>query len=151
MKKSIFLSLCLTLILCLSACGASLDIGEESDITVNRFPEYSLKIEEISLKESSMMLSVSNRDIWEIGSGNERDFFLEVSRGGKWHSIDAEEISNTSEIHTFFGDRNINVNWKNRYGNLPSGRYRVVKYFFFPSDDGSQGAEGFYLADEFEI
>ncbi len=150
MKKSLLLSLCLVVMLYLSACGSSLDIGEASDITVNRFPEYSLKIEEISLKESSLMLSVRNGEVGEIGSGNERDFFLEISRGGKWHSIAADEISNTSEIHTFSGERYITVNWEKRYGNLPSGRYRVVKYFFFPTDDGSQN-EGFYLADEFEI
>ena len=151
MKKCFSLILCTLLTLNLYACGPSLELDDISEITINNHPEISLEIKEVSLKESSLNIYTINHTGGEIGSFNEQDFVLEVLKGGNWYTLVAEDISNTSEVYRFSRERELTISWKSRYGNLPSGHYRLVKYFFYLSEYETGGIEGFYLADEFEI
>lgn len=83
---------------------------------------------------------------------NKNDFAIEVLDNGTWYTIEKGNRVNTAEAYTFVGERNLDIVWYSIYGELPKGHYRVVKYFFPWTEDGTYGVDdGFYLTAEFEI
>lgn len=132
--------------------SSALNIGDVSEIETNTFEGVSLKIEADTLTNTSAKVWVKNNTEFEITSGNEYDFFLQVYQDNHWYSIKTGDRSNTAEAMVLKGEQTIDINWIDIYGELPKGHYRIVKEFFPWSNEESLGYKNaFYLSDEFDI
>ena len=147
MKKIIMVALWLLLILSLVGCGTKLNIGKESSIKEGSSLDVTMQVIKGTISLTSLKLCVKNNTDIEILSGNEFDFLLEVYQQGKWFTINTKERENTAEALGFMGERELEISWENIYGLLPTGHYRIVKYFF----PYSGYKDGFYLTSEFDI
>lgn len=152
MKKLLSAALFLTLLL--SACGGeTLTInGEPSEIEEGTAFDVTMEAVEGTVTPTSLSVCVRNNTEIEIDSGNEYDFSLEAFNNGVWNTLPCEEQVNTDEAYLFAGERTLALDWSTTYGPLPEGRYRVVKYFFPWTEDGTYGLDdGFYLTAEFDV
>ena len=87
-----------------------------------------------------------------ILSGNKYDFSIEILQDDKWKTIDSGERSITAEAIVFMGESELEIDWTNIYGELPRGKYRIVKNFISQTqtENGtSYVSDRFYLAAEF--
>lgn len=153
MKKITAAVLCIISALSLFGCGKnSLKPGEESTVTEGTGFDVSMTIVEGTVTPSKATVLVTNNTDIEIDSGNEYDFSIEVLDKGKWKAIETDERDNTAEALIFTGESELVLDWKNIYGALPKGHYRIVKSFFPWTENGIYGIDDqFYLTAEFSI
>lgn len=153
MKKAFMLILYMSVLLLFAGCGQEkLNIGKESSVVEGTAFDVKMEVVEGSVKPGSLAVCIKNNTNLEIKSGNEYDFAIEVLDKETWHVIETGERANTAEAFVFKGERTLDIDWSNIYGPLPSGHYRIVKYFFPWTEDGSYGIkDGFYLTAEFNI
>lgn len=153
MKKMTAAVLCLILALSLFGCGKNvLKPDKESTVAEGTDFDVSMEIVEGTVTPLKATVLVTNNTDIEIDSGNEYDFSIEVLDDGKWKTIETGERDNTAEAYIFTGERELVLDWKNIYGALPEGHYRIVKYFFPWTEDGTYGIDDqFCLTAEFSI
>ena len=149
MKKTILtILLCGALILGLTGCGktkAEFEIGNKSDITISK-NDITMSIKDGTLTNEGTTLVLKN-DSDKLLRYNE-GYGIEVKQNENWYSINVEiefnvplwELASNSE-------KEIELNWKNSYGKLPSGKYRIVKKVYFENEEEQE----FYISAEFNI
>lgn len=153
MKKLVGFILCIAMLFSVAGCGqGKLTKGEESSVTEGTAFDVTMEVVEGSVTPASLTVCVKNNTDLEIDSGNEHDFAIEVLDDGTWYTIKTGDRNNTAEAYGFSGEQTLELEWSNVYGALPAGHYRIVKYFFPWTADGTYGVkDGFYLTAEFEI
>ena len=107
----------------------------------------------VSSTDSSLTVELKNGtdSVWQ--SGNMRDYTLEYERDGVWYTVEAKgDFANTMEL-MLFGPGQIlthTFEFSERYGALPSGKYRVVKSWWANASATREAGE-FYLTCEFSV
>ena len=160
MKRILTLLTCLLTVLCLTACGKTVEISTEaSDITISDCEEISFEIK-FCTPDAVTYTLCSSKENFLFYEGHQFAYVQEYVDGSwysliqqphdstgdfRWESIPAEERWETISINTEYG------------GKLEKGTYRLVapcSLSATPPDDSerSDSAErSVYLAAEFEI
>jgi hypothetical protein len=150
MKKIILaVLLCEIMLLGITGCGknSKLDIGEKSNIEIAK-NDVTLSIKEGSLTKVSATLILKNNSNVDIIYGN--PYEIEIKKDNEWHKIDVELFFNSPAYGLASSESTeIELNWKNSYGKLSSGEYRIIKDIDVEKEDGT--FESFYVSAEFTI
>lgn len=144
MKKILVLSLCFVLALWMAGCVQNKNIS---------FGDVTMKVVEGSVTPSGLTVRISNNTGIDINGGINYDFSIEKKEADKWSPVkEIGDRTTDTETYIFQGERDLNINWSEIYGSLSAGEYRVVKFFYPSTEDGSYGTDdGFYLFAEFSI
>lgn len=150
MKKIAILALACILALAFSGCGysgnedypwsltkSSMDIKNDTDAISIRFSDG-------SLTSTGAQLTVCNNSDSEIDFGSE--YSIQLYKDNSWYDIDAGAVDWTGELFTVSaGDQyEAEIDWTAIYGELPVGKYRIVKKY-------SQLEQTCFAVAEFEI
>lgn len=129
--------------LLLNGCGQKL--GEEYTGEVNTAEGIVLTVEEDSVKPTEISYTIKNSSNQDLSYG--QDYGLQKEKDGKWYEVIPENPvavtlellwlpSGNTDTHT--------TGWKDSYGELPAGHYRIVKHV-------SDNQQSYTLAGEFQI
>ena len=165
MKKILLIALACMLITSSMGCNKSEDPNSGSDDNngslkiespaddVDRADFEGATMEYVSSNGSSLTVKLINGtdSVWQ--SGNMRDYTLECERVGVWYTVEAKgDFANTMELMLFGPGQTLThtFDFSERYGELPSGKYRVVKSWWANASATRESGE-FYLACEFTV
>jgi len=140
-------------LLLLAGCGGPDIAGTPWEGEVNTREDVTMEVVEGSALPGTVTVTVLNTSDAEIDSGNEHDFGIQVEQDGKWYPLEEPEgLANTAEALIFLKDQptELVLTWASRYGSLPEGHYRVIKWFFEYDPEGPPH-EHFALAAEFTL
>ena len=149
MKKTIItILLCGVLMLGLTGCGKTkgeFEIGNKSDITISK-NDITMSIKDGTLTNEGTTLVLKNDSDKLLRYGEE--YRIEVKQDENWYNINTELEFNVPlwELETN-SEKEIELNWKHSYGNLPSGEYRIIKQVYFENEEDQK----FYISAEFNI
>lgn len=160
MRRVFFLSACLVVVLCLAACGKTVEISDTvSDIAISDYEEISFKVKYCN-SEAVTYTVCSSKENFLFYEGHQFACVQKYVDGAwyplvaqpqtstadfKWWSIPVEEQQETISITTGYG------------GKLEKGLYRLVagcSLSAIPPSNSEQSdstAQAVYLAAEFEI
>lgn len=151
MKKTILTILvCGFMMLGLIGCGTNkneFDVGKKSNIEIVE-KGVSLSIKENTLTKTGATLILKNDSDVDVQYGN--PYEMEIKKDGEWHKINVE-LNFTLPAFSLKSKetKEIELNWKNGYGELASGDYRIIKSIDIEKEDGT--FETFYISAEFTI
>lgn len=159
MRKTVFIAAALVLSLSLIGCDMIKKALPEKNASVGEKVEDDAPTRdgaEISCVSSSSthltVTIVNNTDsTWQ--SGNMRDYRLETEQNGEWYQVNQiGEFANTMELMLFTPGQTLThtFEFSERYGNLPAGKYRVVKSFWANATATAEAHE-FWLVCEFTV
>jgi hypothetical protein len=126
-------------------------LGDKSDGA--KTEEQGALITLVSSNSSSLTVRIENSTDSTWQSGNMRDYSLEAEKNGEWYTVtQIGEFANTMELMIFAPGETLThtFEFKERYGNLPSGKYRVVKSFWANKTETADAHE-FHLVCEFTV
>ena len=131
MRKIVFV-ICLCFLV-LTGCGSEVKISTDPfEAKADTDEGVVMEVMEGTAKAGSVSISILNTLDAEINSGNAYDFGIQVEKDGKWYPLEElDDFANTSEALIYPKDSPIEqeLSWSRRYGNLPAGHYRVIKWF----------------------
>jgi len=168
MKKLILL---LIISMSLTACTApdktdfktedkkdEIEISDKYDGEVNTFDGMTITINEDTLTPSGATVTILNTtdsvdpEKDEISSGKPHLMSVHVYKDNAWYKVKQQKEVGaiTSEAYIYLKDKpmEVEVNWAEYYGELPEGKYRLVKTF---TKGYGPESEDFTLAAEFNI
>ncbi len=104
----------------------------------------SLSIKENTLTNTGVTIIMKNLTNSKYVYG--KNYYVEHFENDKWNLL--EPMTDTLEAYTIKPNQEIEdeFNWESAYGNLPSGKYRIIKDFF-----NSKDKKDIYSSIEFEI
>lgn len=150
MKRSVILLL--ICVLFLTGTGCSSDSGREYpwSITKNSMDikndnaNISIQLTDGSLTSAGTKLIICNNSESDISFGSE--YSIQLSQNGAWYDIDVKNTDWTGELFTVGAGNEceVEINWASIYGELPVGKYRIVKEY-------SQLGQKFFTLTEFDI
>ena len=151
MKKTILTILvCGFMVLGLTGCGTNkneFDVGKESNIEIVE-KGISLSIKENTLTETGATLILKNDSDVDVEYG--ASYEMEIKKDGEWHKINVElNFNSIAYILKSNTSKEIELNWKEGYGKLATGDYRLIKHIDIEKEDGTFDA--FYVSAEFTI
>ena len=153
MKKTILtVLLCGVLVLGITGCGKTkneFEIGEKSDIVeVNPNNGISMSIKEGTLTDTGATIILTNNSDKDFQYGN--PYEIEIKKDGEWHKINVELNFTLPAFDLKAGEsKEIKLGWKEGYGKLASGTYRIIKHVSYEKEEGN--FETFNIAVEFNI
>lgn len=151
MKKILNFGLILVLIVLLTGCGKienKFDIGEISDIEVSTSNDISMVIKEGTLTNKGATIIITNNSDKDFIYGN--PYEIEIKKDGEWHKINVELLFNSLGIILKSKEsKEIKINWKDGYGKLASGTYRIIKSVSYEYEKDNY--QTFDIAVEFNI
>lgn len=148
--------LVLILILSVSLCGCHQTKDWQTNIKNNRIladnPEIVIQAKNVTNSDGIFIIKNYSSDTLTYGL----DFELQEYRNNEWYKIKNKEIEITVEDIGFDlnpGDeREIHHDWSLIYGDLPRGKYRILKRFAVDKTEEFSCAEDrFIIAGEFNI
>lgn len=150
MKKILTILLCGFMVLGLTGCGVEkneFEIGEESNIEIIE-KGVSLSIKENTLTNEGATLILKNNSDVDVQYGN--PYEIEIKNDGAWHKINVE-LNFTLPAFSLKSKetKEWKLYWKNGYGKLAPGDYRIIKSIDIEKEDGTY--ETFYVSAEFTI
>ncbi len=158
MKKLIFIASLVLLLATVTGCGEidnllgkTATLGDKADEVLSTYEGAEMKY--ISSASDSLTVKITNGTASTWQSGNMRDYRLEAQRDGEWYEVtQIGEFANTMELMIFAPGESMThtFNFKDRYGALPAGRYRVVKSYWANKTDTTEAGE-FFLSCEFLV
>lgn len=158
MKKIIITAALILLCASLMSCDMinrffrdDIKLGDKSDGA--KTEEQGALITLVSSNSSSLTVRIENSTDSTWQSGNMRDYSLEAEKNGEWYTVNqVGELANTMELMIFAPGETLThtFEFKERYGNLPSGKYRVVKSFWANKTETADAHE-FHLVCEFTV
>lgn len=158
MRKIIFVAALILLCVSLMSCDMinkffenDIKIVDKSDGT--KTEEQGALITLLSSDSSSLTVRIKNNTDSTWQSGNMRDYSLEAEKDGEWYTVtQIGELMNTMELVIFAPGETMTHTFKftERYGNLPAGKYRVVKSFW-ANKTATAEAHEFHLVCEFTV
>lgn len=99
-------------------------IGEKSAIDIYKEDAIVLLLDESTLTASGAEFTLKSAENITYGE----QFFLEIQINGKWYTIEEElDWFLTKHILKSGEEVLLEIDWTNYYGELPSGRYRLLK------------------------
>lgn len=149
MKKTIFTIMVVGIIvLGLTGCEKNkLDIGKKSDIEITK-NDVTLSIKDGTLTKTGATLILKNNSNVDVEYGN--PYEIEIKQDGFWYKINVQLYFNSPAYGLKPNEsEQIELNWKNSYGKLPSGEYRIIKSIDVEKEDGT--FDSFYISAEFTI
>ena len=125
--KKIILTILLfgILIIGLVGCGKE---KKESNTKITSDGDVTLSIKEDSLTNTGATLLLKNNSDKTYSYGN--PFWIEKEQNGKWYKLETiEETAFTLPAYEIKSGevKELNLDWKDIYGKLTSGTYRIVK------------------------
>ena len=156
MKKRLIILLCLVIVAINTGCVRNtgfyrdietVKIGEKSNVQINN-NVVSLSIKEGTLTNNGVtaILKNSSNNIITYDDVYE----LEIKKDDSWYKIEAELLFNEPVWNLDSGvSKELEFNWKNSYGVLDAGTYRIIKIISLENAD--DGYEEFYVGFEFTI
>lgn len=151
MKKTILTILvCGFMVLELTGCRVNkneFDIGNVSTIELAE-KGVSLSIKENTLSKTGATLILKNNSDVDVEYGN--PYKIEIKKDGKWHKINVELNFTLPAFELKSKEtKELELNWKNGYGKLAPGDYRIIKSIDIQKEDGT--FDTFYVSAEFTI
>ena len=151
MKKTILtILLCGVLALGITGCGKTkneFDIGDKSDIIISE-NDVTMSIKEKTLTDTSATIILTNNSDKDFQYGN--PYEIEIKKDGEWHKINVELNFTLPAFDLKSGEsKEIKLGWKEGYGKLASGTYRIIKHVSYEKEEGN--FETFNIAVEFNI
>ena len=151
MKNIILIILILGIMLLgITSCGSNntFDIGGKSDIEISNNVDVSLSIKEETLDNTGVTLILKNNSDKLLRY--DEVYEIEIKKDNEWHKINVElyftlplwGVEPNSE-------EELELNWKNGYGKLAPGEYRIIKKVYF--EDEIDEEDAFYISAEFTI
>lgn len=126
-----------------------MEVGVKSDKVIEE-NGVSLTIKENTITKDGASFILSNNTDDSIIYGEY--FEIEIYKNNEWHVINLEasfnDIGYTLSAHD---SKELDINWKNTYVNLDSGKYRLIKKATFENQTGENYKGSFYISAEFEI
>lgn len=160
MKKSLLLiTALLIIVMSCSGCEAVKGFINKKfgatfgELAGNKTLREGAKMEYISNTSDTLTVKIENLTDSTWQSGNMRDYSLEAERDGEWYSVtQIGEFANTMELMLFAPGNELThtFKFKDRYGKLPAGKYRVVKSFWANATETFEAGE-FHLVCEFTV
>ena len=149
-KKILTILLCGIIILGITSCGKNeneFDVGGKSDIKVSQ-NDVTLSIKNGTLTKTSATLILKNDSDMDIQYGN--PYEIEIKQNNEWHKINVT-LNFTLPAYGLKPKESVELelNWKNGYGELAQGEYRIIKGIDIEKEDGI--FESFKVAAEFTI
>ena len=154
MKKKIPVILFIIVVLVFSLSLMTFDPGERLSYPweiekadtdyFNSDENVNISLKEETLRKNRAAFKILNNSDTEIFFG--QDFSLQIFKSGKWYDIivpPGKWTANKSFVKPQTGII-IDVKWEDQYGELPYGKYRLVKEY-------SKGSEPSYMLCEFEM
>ncbi len=142
----------LAVILIVNAVGCDSDINTEypwsitkSNMDIKNENEYIvIQFADDTLTTKGAQLTLYNNSEKDISFGSE--YFIQIYRNNSWYDIEIGDVDWTGELVTVESNREYTVefDWNSIYGELPSGRYRIVKEY-------KQANQPYFSFCEFEI
>lgn len=129
MRKYIALFLALVCVLGLVGCSTdnsgALKTTEESTHTISADLDVIFTVDEHTTEQATC--TIENMSEQEIVY--DYSYGIEVKQNGKWYAIEHDEmIVQTVQLSLNPGEKETFVcNWKDGYGALPKGTYRIIK------------------------
>ena len=158
MKKIIIAAALILLCASLMSCDMinrflrdDIKLGDKSDSS--KTEEQGALITLVSSDSSSLTVRIENNTDSTWQSGNMRDYSLEMEKDGEWYTVtQMGEFANTMELMIFAPGEILTHTFEftERYGNLPQGKYRVVKSFWANKTETADAHE-FHLVCEFTV
>lgn len=149
MKKWVAFLVSGMLLMDLMACGADKgvrypwNIGDENTFVFEEDGKVLLTIADGTLTSSGATLVVQNQGSAEIFIGKE--YSVQISVDNEWRDIEKEQDWTLEMLSVAPGeDESVMIDWSSFYGELPAGRYRLIKKYL-------TGEASAYIFCEFEI
>lgn len=109
-----------------------------------------IKILKDTITPSGLTIKIidNNEEPYDFGS----DFYIQIKCDDEWKDVETIKEPYFFDIYIHNDNNEYSIDWKEFYGNLFSGTYRIVKKVFIydATEDGYGAYENFY-SDEFEI
>lgn len=156
MKRKYTVSAILILIIALMCGCAQQKKGQTNipnDLIVDDYPDVSMSLTEITPVSASCILKNNSDTDLLYGEG----YIIQECRDGEWYyreSASTDEYGHVITIPSIGHDlesgsvSTIEHFWKVIYGELPSGKYRIIKDFF---EHRANTFHEYYVSCEFEI
>lgn len=152
MKKSFTLIFSLLIIIFyVTGCnnGKQLNIGGKSDVLDNINNGVVLEIKDGTLSNMGTKIELTNNSEKILRYGP--DYFIEINENNEWHVINVHSVFHTILYSLHKGESvEYKIDWETNYGELPKGKYRLIKYFYF-EDENKNKSDDFTVSVEFEI
>lgn len=150
-KIAVIIILCIISILTITGCSSEVqsNIEDISNIEVhNKNIIFSVKNETLSNSGATFLIENNSDNILGYGES----YHLEKYQNDSWHFLNT--ITDVTFIVPLWSlnpgeNTEITINWKNFYGILDSGNYRIIKDVSFVDKEGN--LENFYIGVEFAI
>ncbi len=150
MKKVILtILLCVVMVVVFTGCGKKneFDIGSKSDIIISQ-ENVSLSIKDGTLKNTGATLVLTNNSDKNYQYGN--PYEIEIKQDGVWHKINVELNFTLPSFDLKANEtKEIDLKWKDGYGKLAKGTYRIIKGIDYEYEEGKY--QSFNVAVEFNI
>ena len=129
MKKTILtILLCGVMVLGMTGCGKQkneFDIGNKSDIKISQ-NDVIMTIKEGTLTNKSATLVLTNNNDKNFQYGN--PYEIEIKKDGEWHKINVQSDFTLPAFSLKSKEtKELEINWKEGYGKLTPGDYRIIK------------------------
>lgn len=137
MRKTWWIIFSLILLLaCMTGCseenGENMNAMQEKEAVVN--------IQEESISSTGLVLIIKN-ETDDCAFQFDNAYSLEQFVDGHWNVVEKiRDVAVTAEAHMLLPGESVEhtIKWENRYGNLPTGEYRIVKRIEIVQDDGKE-------------
>lgn len=150
MKKILTILLCGIMVLGMAGCGKEknkFDIGNKSNIKISQ-NDVIMTIKEGTLTNKSATIVLTNNSEKNFQYGN--PYEIEIKKDGEWHKINIELYFDMPAFQLSAKEsKEIELNWKNGYGKLANGTYRIIKEIDYEYEE--EKYETFNVAVEFTI
>ena len=135
------------LIIGLTGCSKNkLDIGDKSDIEISN-SDVVMSLKEDTLTDTGATIILTNNSDKNYTYGN--PYEIEIKKDGEWHKINVLIDFTLPAFPLKPGEaKEIKIGWKDGYGKLPTGNYRIIKRVSTEEDGKSKT---FNIALEFNI
>lgn len=153
MKRLLFIALLIAVCVGLVACTGETDIpwelGEVADYSFDAPLEFSVIDGTLTNTGAEFLIKNSSDITYEISTPD--DYRMEVFTGGKWRKINVF-WDVTAEAYTLQPNESItfSLDFYEHFGELPAGKYRIIKEAAPYGEAGAESEAGYFLCD-FEI
>ena len=148
MRERIILTAIILSVLC--ACGSDNQLRLKDADSREIYEDSDIFLTVSSVLPSEISYQIVNNSDMTVTFGGESDFILEVQKGNKWYyfTFAGQDWTTTPRTLDLFGCsagevRQYTANWKDFWGELPAGTYRILKKCSVRSNDnGTAETEG---------
>lgn len=148
MMKNRWIVFLLTVLL--AACMTGCDKADGGDSLVMQEEEAVVNVQEESISSTGLVLVIRN-DTDDLAYQFGNAYSLEKFVDDRWIAVEQiRDVAVTAIAHMLLPGETIElpVKWENRYGNLPTGAYRIVKRIEIVQDDGD---DNYKLIDDYHM